>query len=277
MALPQGFNEFEFLQDLIRKWQNRVVKEEFASLGGDDFDPNITISEQALRHACTIKDSDTAEMVGLRMYLFYFLYGKARRLQPPVYGTPVSVYKENTELPSLPQIYLFFSQDEDAVPEGKNPLRAEYHINLERNIPEATWETEVNRLARKIREELATPPFVLSKGKAIYWYRQKEYKHQFKVYAYSEAEAEQLIKKMLAIQNQTYDEDCLVSSVPKRNSVNNPTGSVLRFGKRRDKPRWRPTGNVRFRWATLQDPQLPNDDLILVDTTDYFHDAIIRI
>lgn len=275
MPLPQGFNEFEFLQDLVRRWQNRIVKEEFNHLGGDDFDPDISISEQALRHACTIKDNDSAEMVTMRLYLYYFLHGKARKLQPPIYGTPLPVYKENTEITSNPQIYLFFSQDEDAVPDGKNPIRAEYHINLERNIPEATWETEVTQLAQKIRSEFATPTYVFAKGKNIYWYRQKRYAHQFKVYASLETEAEQLIRKMLALQDQVYDEDCFVESKPKRNSVNNPVGTILRFGRQRQKPRWRPTANVRFRWATLQTPELPNDDIVLVDTTNSFSDVIL--
>src|SRR5574339_538846 len=129
MPLPEGFNEFEFLQDLVRRWQNRIVKEEFNHLGGDEFDPDVTISEQALRHACTIKDNDTAEMVNMRLYLYYFLHGKAKKLQPPIYGTPVPNYKENTEITSNPQIYLYFSQDEDAVPDGRKEIRAENHIN----------------------------------------------------------------------------------------------------------------------------------------------------
>lgn len=275
MALPQGFSEFEFLQDMMRKWQNRIVREEFNSLGGEDWEPDISINEGALRHACTHKDTDTAEMMQMRNDLFYIIYGKAKKLQPTIYGIPEIDFKEEWQI--KPQIYLFFAQDSDAAPEGRPVIRAEYKIRLQRDIPEASWETELNQLARKIRQEFAPthPTYTWTKGNKIYWYRDKEYSHKFKIFASSETEAEPLIRKMLAIQDQTYKEECLVESSPKKASVNNPSGTILKFGKRRKKPRWRPTANVRFRWASLLVPELEGDRM-LIDTTGYHHDALLR-
>ena len=275
MPLPDGFNEFEFLQDIIRKWQNRIVKEEFAHLGADEFDPDINISEHALRHACTHKDTDTAEMMQMRNDLYYIIYRKAKDLQPTIYGIPEETFKEKVEV--KPQIYLFFAADSDATPEGRTPVSAEYHVNLQRNIPEATWEIELNQLARKIRQEFALthPTYTWTKGKTIYWYRDKEYGHKFKVYASSETEAEPLIRKMLNLQDQVFKEECFGDSTPKKNSVNNPSGTILRFGKRRKKPRWRPTANVRFRYASLIVPELEGDTM-LVDATGFHRDALIR-
>lgn len=276
MPLPNGFNDFEFLQDLVRRWQNRIVKEEFSHLGGDEFDPDITVSEQALRHACTIKDNDTAEMVNMRMHLFYFLYGKARDLQPAIYGVPENIYKEKID-GFKTQIYLFFAQDTRQATEGRPAIRAEFHINLEKQISEPTWETEVNQLARRIRQEFASshPTFTFTKGANIYLYKDKELGHHFKVFSNSESEATTLFKKMLAIQGQAYEETYLSVSNPKKTSQNNPAGTVLAFGKRRKKRRWRPVGDVRFRWATLQSFDLDRD-IVLVDTTGSFKDALVR-
>lgn len=276
MALPSGFSEFEFLQDLVRRWQNRIVRDEFIHLGADDFDPDITVSEQAVRHACTIKDNDTAEMTMMRLYLYYFLYGKARDLQPPIYGEPVNVYKEKLD-GFHPQIYLFFAQDTRQATEGRPVIQAKFHINLEKQISEPAWETEVNRLARKIRQEFAStqPTFTFTKGANIYLYKDKELGHHFKIFSNSESEAVRVIQKMLDIQDQAYEETYLSVSNPKKTSQNNPAGTVLTFGKRRKKPRWRPVGDVRFRWATLQKYDIDRD-IVLVDTTGSFRDALIR-
>jgi hypothetical protein len=275
MPLPQGFSEFEFLQDIIRKWQNRIVKEEFADLGGDEFDPDISISRQALRHACTHKDSDTAEMMQMRNDLYYIVYRKAKDLQGTIYGIPEETFKE--EIKIKPQIYLYFAQDSEGVPEGRVAIRAKFHINLQRDIPEASWEAELKRLANKIKQEFAAthPTYTWTKGKTIYWYRDKEYGHNFHIYAYSEADAEPLVKKMLALQDQVFKEECFGNSEPKRSSENNPIGTVLRFGKRRKKSRWRPNANVRFRWASLIVPELEGDKM-LVDTTGNHRDALVR-
>lgn len=275
MALPDGFNEFEFLQNLVRKWQNRIVREEFQDLGGDDFDPDITISRHALRHGCTHKDTDTAEMTCLRNDLFYFLYRKARDLNPPVYGMPTDVFKELIKTPD--QIYLFFAEDGDDATQGYPAIRSRHHIKLAKPIPEASWETQCLQLARDIKREFAATniPYHFKKGNKLFTYQDLEHGHNFHIYSDTEADAVETIKKMLAIQDQTYQVDYLTPHLPKKNSVNHPSGTVLKFGKRRKKRRWRPEGIVKFRWATLQVTELERD-LILVDTTGSFPEALVK-
>jgi hypothetical protein len=275
MALPANFGEFEFLQDLIRKWQNRVVKEEFAALGGDEFDPDINISEHALRHACTIKDNDTAEMVSLRMYLFYFLHGKAKRLQPPIYGIPIETHQESNSF--KPQVELFFAQDSAAVPENVSAIRAEINFRLMEETEATIRPAEAERIARAIKRELANthPTYTFTKGKHICWYPDKKRGNDFQVYASTPEEGEQVVKKILAIRDHPFEEDLFKVTSPKKNSVNNPSGTRLVYGKQRKKPRWRPTANVRFRWASLKVHGEP-EDIILVDTTGSFPDALLR-
>lgn len=276
MALPEGFNEFEFLQDLMRKWQNRIVREEFHDLGGEDWDPDVNITRGALRHACTHKDTDTSEMMQMRNDLYYIIYRKAQDLQGTIYGIPEEEFKESRKI--KPQIHLYFAQDSDAVPEDRTSIKARFKIKVQHDIPEASWENHLEQLARKIRQEFASthPTYTWTKGKTIYTYVDEDYGHSLKIYAHAHSDAEPLIRKILDLQEQTFKEDCLTEHKPQRDSVNNPTGTVLRFGKRRKKPRWRPTANVRFRWASLIVPEL-NADKMLVDTTGAHIDALVRV
>lgn len=198
-----------------------------------------------------------------------------RESQGTIYGIPEETFKENVTL--KPQIQLVFAQDTKDVPEGRRATAAIYNIKVHSGIPEASWETEVKQLATKVRSEFAasSPTYTWEKGKNIYWYRDPDYGHNFKIYANSEADSQPLIKKMLDLQGQPFRLEGLTSSSPKRESENNPTGTILRFGKRRKKPRWRPRVIVRFRWATLIVPEI-NGDQMLVDTTGRHHDALIK-
>jgi len=139
-------------------------------------------------------------------------------------------------------------------------------------------EVKARALAQQIRSEFASTAqgFIWSKGKNKVTYQDKENGYLLSVNAVSEAEAEQVIKKILAIQNHTFDSEKMVLHAPKKNSVNNPTGTNLIYGQFRKKLRWRPTANVRFRWATMKVNGLPRD-IALVDRTGYFPDALIRL
>jgi hypothetical protein len=195
--------------------------------------------------------------------------------QGKIYGIPEENFKEQFQI--KPQIQLFFSEDSKTAPENRSPTLARYAIKLQNDIPESTWEASLTQLAKKIKAEFAPthPTYTWQKGKNIYWYRDKEFGHNFRIYANTESEAEPLIKKMLAIQSQPFKIDCFGNSAPKRDSENNPGGTTLRFGKRRNKPRWRPNVAVRFRWAALLIPEFDGDKM-LVDTTGRHHDALIH-
>ncbi len=71
----------------------------------------------------------------------------------------------------------------------------------------------------------------------------------------------------------TYNNEYLRVSEPKRNSETNPTTSKLIYGKLRQDTRWRPTANVRFRYAVLNVHGMQNR-IILVDRTNNYLDAL---
>lgn len=273
MALPEGFNEFEFLQDTLRRVHNKIIREEFSDLGGDDWDPDITVGRGALRHACTMKDDDSGIMESMRMWLFYVMLRKASDFQIPIYGIPTSDFQEVVEF--RPQVKLVFAQDSDAVPDGKTAIRAEIGFRLINETSATMTEAKALKLAKAIKTTLITSSkgYVWSKGKILATYKDPSHGYSLQIYAMSDTEAETIIKKILEIQDHTFDADKFTTHTPKRSSVNNPSGTSLVYGKQRSKQRWRPTANVRFRYASLQIHGLPRD-VILVDTTGYFPDAL---
>ena len=107
MPLPEGFNEWEHLQDMVKLWHNKQVAKWFKNQPIND----ISTPKPALRQACTIKDNDTATMTLMRLWLFEVTAGHAQSLQAPIYGTPVGDYQR--EVSYKPQIKLFFRERRD--------------------------------------------------------------------------------------------------------------------------------------------------------------------
>ncbi|MFM6722922.1 MAG: hypothetical protein ACKPJF_00415 [Dolichospermum sp.] len=74
MPLPQGFNEWEHLQDQIRFHHNKLVDSYFKNQGNED----ISTPKASLKHACKIKDSDSAAMTQIRLWLFEVTAGHSQ-------------------------------------------------------------------------------------------------------------------------------------------------------------------------------------------------------
>lgn len=275
MVLPNNFSSWEHLQTVLMQTQNRVVREEFNDVGDDTWEEDINTPRASLRVACTLRDSDSAIETELKLWLFYGILRKARDFHPPIYGIPSDIFQE--ELSFYPQVILYFSQDWDAVPEGRTPVQAEMGFRLMGESPASMTETKAKTLAQQIRTEFANSSqgYIWSKGKHKVTYQDKANGYLLSVNAISEDEAEQVIKKILAIQNHLFDSDKMTLHTPKKNSLNNPSGTVLVYGQQKKKLRWRPTANVRFRYATLHLHGLPRP-IALMDRTGYFPDALVK-
>ena len=94
------------------------------------------------------------------------------------------------------------------------------------------------------------------------------------ILALNETAGIEVIKKVVNLTESSYKEELLRVIEPKRASETNPTGTNLVYGKQRKKKRWRPTGNVRFRYALLSLDGMQNR-ITLVDTTSKYLDALI--
>lgn len=251
MPLPQGFSEFEFLQDLIRRWQNRIVKEEFADLGGDEFDPDISISRHAVRHGCTIKDNDTAEMTLMRLYLYYFIYRKAQDLQQPVYGIPSTAFQESFKF--KPQVMLYFQEPQEDVEPGYAPITGEISFRIMNEETDTITQAKAEQLARKVRENFARPVFQWRRGKDLASYFDKSKGYQLKILCRDQAGGKRIIEQLLDIQGHTPDWKNLNFSQNLEPAEAFPTIPRTQriIGESVKLPRKRPIAEITFRYAVM--------------------------
>ncbi len=224
------------------------------------------------RKACFIESQDSQNMALIKILTFRFTVQQVH-LGPDVYGIAAEPYQESVTL--RPQIHLFFTQDASAVPSDRRRMEGQISFRLVNETSQTMTKTKAQTIANKIRQEFATPSnFLWKKGKLKLVYQEPEFGLNLSILAINENEGIQVIKRVVAIVNSTYKEDLLKISEPKRDSATNPQGTNLVYGKQRQKKRWRPTGNVRFRYALLSMDGMQNR-IALVDTTRKYHDALV--
>jgi hypothetical protein len=148
-------------------------------------------------------------------------------------------------------VTLYFKEDLADTEDGYAPLDAEISFRL-RNETELTMTpAKAQILANKIRTEFATGNgYRWRKGRELLNYTDKAKGYHFQVYAATEAEGREVIRKIMSLQGDTID-----SSLLKISRLAEPPpivpGMHFVFGKSRRKPRTRPVGYVRFIYAEL--------------------------
>jgi hypothetical protein len=246
MALPEGFSSWEHLQDVLRKYHNKLVREEFADITDDD---NLAIPRGALKKACLLDDDDTCDMTLLRLHLFFFHARKAQDMQAPIYGMPIT--EIDAEIEYKPVVTLYFSEDPDQVMPDKAPVRAEISFRLMDETSTTMTEAKARVLANKIKNEFAlNGGYRWRKGKIVITYYDLPKGYRFQIYAYSEAEAREVMSKVMDLQGHNIDNDFMRIHESRANFPSNP-GTHVVYGKSRPKPVRRPTTYVRFTRATL--------------------------
>lgn len=285
MSLPNKHSPVEHFQDTVKKAFNPIVKQYFKDVGPDDWDESLSDDRSHLRVACTHKDEDPLQLTLGRMQLFGELRQSnlSQLLLAPSY--PFDVIEEDKRVSNHPLIELMFTQDFSSVPEERSVIQAVVRFRLMDFINEQKEgengklfdEPDALVLARKIRQEMigGGKGYKFTKGKFLYTYLDEKNGYRFQLYTSTENEAVETIKKTLAIRNHHYDEKKLrLHDVRKRNSETKPSGSRRVYGKTRQKARWRPIANVYFRWATAEVGL--EHKIVLVDSTGYFRDALVR-
>lgn len=273
MPLPQGFQEFEHLQDIYRRTLNQIVRDEFNDTDWEDDNPDLTTARSHLRYACTHKDSDSGIMTQMRTDLFYMVLRKASDLHPPVYGIPSIDFQELVRF--HPQITLFFTQDQDSVPDDLTPIRAEISYRLMNETPQTMTEAKARAIGNEIKNTFGVSGgYRWRKGKYQCSYTDQSKGYFMRINAYSEAEGREVIQKVLSLNEHTLDNDFLKISPP-NGPTTDVTGTQFVYGKNRRKPRKRPIGYVRFRYAQMDLHGLP-EPIMLVDRTGYYKRALVR-
>lgn len=245
MSLPEGFNEWEHLQDTIKLWHNKSVANWFKNQNPND----ISTPKSALRQACTIKDNDTATMTQIRLWLFEVTAGHAQSLQAPIYGVPVGDYQR--EVTYKPQIKLFFreARDRDMV-DRASPATGEITFRLMPETSATMSRAKAENLARDIKREFTNPIFVWEKGWYKFTYKDIERGYDLRLLVKSKAEGIRVTKAVLAIQGHTYSDDNQQFIEHDRTYSLNP-GTHAVYGRTVKKPIKRPRVDVRFKYAQL--------------------------
>lgn len=260
MPLPENFNEWEHVQSVYMQIHNREVRETFQDIEIDD---DITTPRGSLKTACIMKDQDTAQLMDLRERLYQRIKGQS-------FVVSGDSGKEFVARRKKPKINLYFMEDSSNTETGYDPVPGRISFRL-MNEPETGIMSlsEARSYGNKIKSTFATGSgFIWRKGRQLYSYADWYKGYQLQVLSISEAEAKEVIEKVLSIQNHVPDWDLLNKNEAINPSTAYPTvpGLVTTVGKTYRLPRRRPVANVRFRYATLDLLPLPRP-LILFDRT----------
>ena len=247
MPLPEEFNRWEHLQGVIKQLHNRQLREYFRDIG--DTTESLLPPRASLKLACEIHDHDTAPMALLRLFLYFFILRQGQDFFP-YYGMPI--YDVQAIRKFRPQIQLFFSEDRIDVEPGYQPITGEISFRLMDKSSENLTETELTRLATKIKTEFGSAKgFIWRKGRKLAAYTEPERGYGLKLFVRNETDARELISKILDIQGHTPNwenfnfsenqaEGTAFPIVPPRKQI---------LGEQRRLPRRRPTAEVRYRYA----------------------------
>lgn len=271
MTLPAEFSEWEHLQHTIKKFHNEAVKEFYSEQPDND----IGTSRAAAKHACLIKDDDTANMVILRFWLFWVGCRKMRDNFEPYYGVPVATV--NSQVKFKPQITCYFLEDYNDVEPGYRPVEGQLSIRLINESTETISQADLQSYANKVNLAFGqNNGYVWNKGRNLYSYYDKPEGIQFKVLSKNKSHAEEIIQKLLGIAGKTLDQKFLKTNEAANPSLAYPTipGNHTILNKSYKKPRLRPVANVRFQYASIKIWGLPTP-VVLVDKSGYWREAII--
>ncbi|WP_414573365.1 hypothetical protein [Nostoc sp. CCY 9925] len=244
MPLPDNFDEWEHLQDTVRRWHNKAVDKWFKNQPDND----ISTPKPSLKHACKMKDGDTSTMTMMRLWLFEITAGHAQSLQTPIYGIPVTEHQRNVEF--KPQIKLYFKERLSPTSDRLNPATGEITFRLMNETGQSYTRTKAEAIAKDIKREFGNPIFVWDKGIYYYYYRDFERGYDLRLLVKSKAEGERIAKAVLAIQGHPFSDDFSDFQQHTRTYSMNPGNQTI-YGQSVKKPVKRPTTEVRFRYAQL--------------------------
>lgn len=274
MPLPQNFSDSEHLQDLVKKYINREVKDFFQDVGGEDWDPDISTTRGSLRYGCTHKDNDSISLTLLRWMLFNHI--RSLKFQQPFYGIPIAGFHEARRF--KPQVSLYFQEDEGDIEPGYGAVTGQITFRLMDYTESSINPTIAQSLANRINVEFATGGgYVWKKGKVMATYTDRERGYKLQLLTRTESDAVQLITKVLDCNNDTPDWSRANISENQQPAAAYPTVPELDliYGESRRRPRKRPIADVRFQFAVLNIHGLVNPQP-LVDRSGLWPNALVR-
>lgn len=293
MPTPTGEGGFDSLKHLLKitaRTQALIVKRTFSDITEDDLaiasqiqgvnqktnEQGPKYSQMAMRLACTPTEDDSLTTIILKLFLFYFIFRRVRELYPEIYGLPSMTLHETMRF--LPQVLLYFSEDPEDTDEDFSPIDAQITFRLVGESPTSITQQMVNSIANKIFSTFTNngngPLYFWKKGQQKLTYRDNDLGYNFQINCFDVQGGISLVRDVLSIRNHSFESLNLTKSQYDGNLPTIP-GTTNILGKSVRKPRQRPTGEVRFRYAELHIHGLAAP-ICLVDTTGRRKGAIHR-
>lgn len=245
MSLPA--DEWEHLQDQVRKYHNKQVGKYFKNQSEND----ISTPKSSLRHACTIKDGDTDVMTLLRLWLFEVTVGHSRSLHPPVYGVPVVEYQRETKFNPQCKLYFLESYDQEVHGEqGFTQVSGQISFRIAGTTSQTFSRSQAEQLANRIYGEMTNPVFVWKKGWYKYTYLNLQDGLDLRLLVNNKSEGERVARAVLNCADLMFDKD-KVQFIEHNRSYPAVPGTHRVYGKTVRKHRERPRVDVKFTHAQL--------------------------
>lgn len=254
-------NDVEIIQSFCRKYVNRLVKEHFRDVTGDDDGSlSLDVPRQVIKRICLHKDKDNLLLTTLRLLIWWV---EARGLFDEfIYGMPAEDFHISYTI--YPQVKLHFREDRyEAADNNKKPARSEVSFRWR----EEDFSTlNINTLTNKIVADFVNPVFYYKKGRIRYTYTDKSKGYYFQVNANSEADAKKIIEQTIRIQDNV--EPDWENNFKKHEDNKNYTiqETIRVMGETIKKPKKRPIATVKFAYAELFIPGV-SKPIVLVDRT----------
>lgn len=250
--MPTPPQPAEHLQDVIKKWFNREMRDYFADLNIDEnWSPDLTTPRASLASACRHQDNDSLTMTLLKAWFFEHI--KSQTYRVPYYGIPVTSFQEVRRF--QPQIQLVFVEDLEDVEPGYTPVVGEISFRIMGAAAMNLTPPDAKQLANKVKSALGEggAGYLWRKGKDMASYTDWGQGYQLQLLVRSKAEARELIEKVLDIQGHTpkwsklnYSENAepveAYPTIPEREMI---------YGELRREARRRPIATCRFHYALL--------------------------
>lgn len=273
--MPQPPQPAENLQDIIKKWFNREVRDYFSDLNVDDnWDPDLNAPRASLANACQHKDDDSLLLTMLKAW--FFEYVKSQPYRVPHYGIPISSFQEIRKF--RPQISLFFLEDIADVDPDYSAVAGEISFRLMNYTTETITPAIAETFANRVRLAFgnAGSGYIWRKGKDMASYTDWSKGYQLQLLTRSKSEAREIISNVLDIQNDTPDWKKMNYSENEEPLEAYPTVPELDqiYGELRREARRRPIANCRFQYALLHIHGVPNP-VILYDRTGIYPTSLV--
>lgn len=215
-----------------------------------DVDSENSVNRRNLRDSLLIQANESRTSAMQKIQYFRNHVQKAH-LKPEVIGIERNELSIGVSVRHKPQVIMHFKQDLDVVPDGYIALQARISFRLMNKTATTITRSDIQTLAAKIKNEFASNGgYTFNKGKIVSNYIDAKNGYNLQLYTVNQAEAEQVVKKVLSVQGHMFDSENFRVNTPTKNSVN--TGSrITILGESAKTARWRPTGRVRFLYADL--------------------------